>query len=151
MAAEKLTRGRLIQIIVLMTILISAFVWRTVTYTSSESDDGTNNGVKICHLDTTNCQYLLDDKNVDVQLLTKDLTAQTPIRLEITNIDVKPSAIVSGVSMNMGTVPIVFTQYNKNTWVGEFTVPKCTHNPMVWALDITAKSTTMSSQFTVSK
>ena len=40
MAAEKLTRGRLIQIIVLMTILISAFIWRTVTYTSPEGEDG---------------------------------------------------------------------------------------------------------------
>ena len=151
MAAEKLTRGRLIQIIVLMTILITAFIWRTVTYTSPEGEDDIKDGVKICQLDTTDCQYLLDDKNVDVQLLTKELSAQTPIRLQITNIDVKPSAIVSGVSMNMGTVPIVFTQHNKNTWVGEFTVPECTHNPMVWAIDIKAKHATMNSQFTVTK
>lgn len=151
MAAEKLTRGRLIQIIVLMIVLISAFIWRTVTYTSPKGEDGIKNGEKTCQLDTTNCHYLLDDKNVNLQLLTKDLSAQAPIRLQITNIDVKPSAIVSGVSMNMGTVPIVFTQHNKNTWVGEFTVPECTHNPMVWAIDIKAKHATMSSQFTVTK
>ncbi|PSV44650.1 hypothetical protein [Photobacterium sp. GB-36] len=151
MAAEKLTRGRLIQIIVLMTILISAFFWRTVTYTSPEGEDSLKDGVKICQLDTTNCQYLLDDKNVDVQLLTKKISAQVPILLQITNMDVKPSATASGVSMNMGTVPIMFTQHNKNTWVGEFTVPACTHNSMVWEIDITAKNTTMIAQFTVTK
>ncbi|MCG3863453.1 MULTISPECIES: hypothetical protein [unclassified Photobacterium] len=151
MAAEKLTRGRLIQIVVLMTILISAFIWRTVTYTNSEDEISVENRVKTCQLDTENCQYLIDNKNVNVQLLTKELSAQAPIRLQITNIDVKPLATVSGVSMNMGTVPIVFTQHNKNTWVGEFTVPACTHNTMVWGIDITAKNTTLSSQFTVTK
>jgi len=37
MAAEKLTKSRLIQIIVLMAVLISAFVWRTVTYEEVQS------------------------------------------------------------------------------------------------------------------
>lgn len=32
MAAQKLTRARLIQILVMMAILIAAFVWRTVNY-----------------------------------------------------------------------------------------------------------------------
>lgn len=30
MAAEKLTRGRFVQIIIMLTILIAAFIWRTV-------------------------------------------------------------------------------------------------------------------------
>ena len=34
MAAEKLTKQRLIQIVFMLTILIIAFVWRTVTYTN---------------------------------------------------------------------------------------------------------------------
>jgi hypothetical protein len=33
MAAEKLTRGRLAQIIVMLTLLVIAFFWRTVIYT----------------------------------------------------------------------------------------------------------------------
>ncbi|KGY10586.1 hypothetical protein [Vibrio sinaloensis] len=32
MAAEKLTRGRFVQIIIMLTILIAAFIWRTVDY-----------------------------------------------------------------------------------------------------------------------
>lgn len=34
MAAEKLTRARLIQIIIMMVVLVSAFIWRTLDYTS---------------------------------------------------------------------------------------------------------------------
>ncbi len=32
MAAEKLTRGRFVQIIIMLTILIAAFIWRTVDH-----------------------------------------------------------------------------------------------------------------------
>ncbi|NAW66072.1 hypothetical protein CAG70_18215 [Photobacterium halotolerans] len=34
MAAQKLTKARLIQILLLLAVLIAAFVWRTITYTS---------------------------------------------------------------------------------------------------------------------
>ncbi|OOF26510.1 hypothetical protein BZJ19_05135 [Salinivibrio proteolyticus] len=44
MAAEKLTKGRLAQILVMLTLLVSAFVWRTLFYspglTSIDCDDG---------------------------------------------------------------------------------------------------------------
>ncbi|MDB1123892.1 hypothetical protein [Vibrio algarum] len=42
MAAEKLTKGRLAQILFMMTILISAFTWRSLTHS--------NNDV-LCHLE----------------------------------------------------------------------------------------------------
>lgn len=32
MAAEKLTRGRFAQIIIMLTLLITAFIWRTMAY-----------------------------------------------------------------------------------------------------------------------
>jgi len=32
MAAQKLTKGRLVQIVLMMVVLIAAFTWRTVTY-----------------------------------------------------------------------------------------------------------------------
>ena len=37
MAAEKLTKQRLMQIVLMLTILIIAFVWRTVTYTDENT------------------------------------------------------------------------------------------------------------------
>ncbi|NVD06653.1 hypothetical protein FCU94_06970 [Vibrio sp. JPW-9-11-11] len=36
MAAEKLTRGRFVQIIIMLTLLVSAFIWRTVGHSSQE-------------------------------------------------------------------------------------------------------------------
>ncbi|WP_194435468.1 hypothetical protein [Vibrio fluminensis] len=32
MAAQKLTKGRFVQIIIMLTLLIVAFLWRTITY-----------------------------------------------------------------------------------------------------------------------
>ncbi|OAJ94445.1 hypothetical protein [Vibrio bivalvicida] len=36
MAAQKLTRGRFVQIIIMLTLLIAAFTWRTVTFTNAQ-------------------------------------------------------------------------------------------------------------------
>ncbi|MBC3616552.1 hypothetical protein H8R01_03530 [Vibrio metschnikovii] len=38
MPAEKLTKNKLIQIIVMLTILISAFTWRTITHYSTDKE-----------------------------------------------------------------------------------------------------------------
>ncbi|MBC5830135.1 hypothetical protein [Vibrio metschnikovii] len=38
MPAEKLTKNKLIQIIVMLTILISAFTWRTITHYSTNEE-----------------------------------------------------------------------------------------------------------------
>ncbi|WP_305815436.1 hypothetical protein [Photobacterium leiognathi] len=151
MAAEKLTRGRLIQILVLMTVLVSAFIWRTVTYNSPEQEVKVEDNAKTCSLDTQNCQYSLSNKTVELSLLTKELSAQAPIKLQVSNIDVKPVGVVSGVSMNMGTVPVVFTKQGDNTWIGEFTVPACTHNEMTWGADIKINDQPIKAQFVVKK
>ncbi|KJY82416.1 hypothetical protein TW81_13460 [Vibrio galatheae] len=37
MAAQKLTRGRFVQIIIMLTILIAAFIWRTVTFIGEQN------------------------------------------------------------------------------------------------------------------
>ncbi|UPQ86779.1 hypothetical protein [Vibrio sinaloensis] len=37
MAAEKLTRGRFVQIIIMLTLLVSAFFWRTIDHSSQQS------------------------------------------------------------------------------------------------------------------
>ncbi|MEL7422874.1 MAG: hypothetical protein AAFN81_07790 [Bacteroidota bacterium] len=37
MAAEKLTRGRFVQIIIMLTLLVGAFFWRTIDHSSQQS------------------------------------------------------------------------------------------------------------------
>ncbi|CAV18621.1 MULTISPECIES: hypothetical protein [Vibrio] len=55
MAAQKLTKGRLVQIIVMLVILIAAFTWRTVTY---DNDETVN-----CIISKP-CQITIDKHNV---------------------------------------------------------------------------------------
>ena len=147
MAAQKLTRGRLIQIIILMIILISAFIWRTITY---QANTITKIPLKVCSLNTGSCLFNINNKAVTVTLTPETLQAETRMTLYINNIDVNPSAIVSGVTMNMGVLPIIFTAQKKG-WQGEFTVPKCTQDNMTWAIDIKVNDKIYSVEFTVTK
>ncbi|MCD9552002.1 hypothetical protein [Photobacterium carnosum] len=145
MAAQKLTRGRLIQIIILMIILISAFVWRTVTYKSKTTVQRS-----VCNLNTGNCFFNINNKKIIVSLSQTKLQANTLVELYINPVDINPSASVSGVTMNMGILPIIFTQ-QKDGWVGKFTVPQSTHNKMTWNIDIKINQNIYSSEFTVTK
>ena len=147
MAAQKLTKGRLIQIIILMVVLITAFVWRTVTY---KAQSVIKNDTKICSLNTGNCLFNIENKPVTVTLLPTPPKAGMPLMLYIDNLQVDPGATVSGVSMNMGIFPIIFKP-QKGGWIGEFTIPQCIHDKMTWEINIKVDDNTYSSEFTVTK
>lgn len=53
MAAKKLTTGRLIQILVVMSILITAFIWKTMNYYSDDN-------VKQCFLTRSKYAIVID-------------------------------------------------------------------------------------------
>ncbi|WP_102412486.1 hypothetical protein [Vibrio cyclitrophicus] len=55
MAAQKLTKGRLVQIIVMLVILIAAFTWRTVTYDNYET---------VSCIISKPCEFGIDKHNV---------------------------------------------------------------------------------------
>ncbi|SBT15236.1 hypothetical protein [Vibrio celticus] len=57
MAAQKLTKGRLVQIIVMLVVLIAAFTWRTVTYDNNETVN--------CIVPKP-CKFGIDNHNVSV-------------------------------------------------------------------------------------
>ncbi|HIF9071714.1 TPA: hypothetical protein ACX6NS_000205 [Photobacterium damselae] len=147
MAAEKLTKGRLIQILVLMTVLIAAFTWRTVSY---ETHEQKSELAKECDLTVEPCLFDKDASGVLVTLSQKQPKAEAPLTVVIDNMSAKPTAIVEGVSMNMGTVPVIFEQ-KEDKWVGSFTVPACKHETMVWAIKITEGSFNITANFTVKK
>lgn len=60
MAAEKLTRGRLIQILIMMALLITAFTWRTVEFFQK-------NPMQSCELEIGECR--LSDPVITVQYI----------------------------------------------------------------------------------
>lgn len=147
MAAEKLTKGRFIQILFLMAVLITAFVWRTVTYESTSSTD-TN---KItCELTADKCISTDPKTAYDITLSPFPATANSELIIQFGNKDVKPSATVEGVKMYMGTIPVVFEK-TATGWQGRFSVPDCTHAEMQWAVTIQQGSKTTIATFMVKK
>ena len=65
MAAEKLTTGRLVQILVVMSVLITAFIWRTMNYSS-------NGTALICQISVGACSVSVDSESVDIHLLKQE-------------------------------------------------------------------------------
>ncbi|MGF1873135.1 hypothetical protein [Photobacterium indicum] len=147
MAAEKLTKSRLIQIIVLMAVLISAFVWRTVTYEEGQSAEQKTTH---CVISEEKCLIVEQSETADITLAPLPATAESPLVLQIGNIDVKPTGVVEGVDMFMGTIPVVFEQKGEY-WVGDFSVPACIHDEMDWKATITQGNQTTIATFTVKK
>lgn len=61
MAAEKLTTGRLIQILVVMTVLITAFIWRTLEHSDEKNKQE-------CLLVAGSCSVTVHGDTVDIKL-----------------------------------------------------------------------------------
>ncbi|GEM80618.1 hypothetical protein [Vibrio superstes] len=61
MAAEKLTKGRLIQIIVTFAVLIAAFTWRTIEHSDNKLTSETSCiAANSCHFEFNNSDYQLE-------------------------------------------------------------------------------------------
>ena len=68
MAAQKLTKGRLVQIFVMLVALIAAFTWRTVTY---DQDETINCIVsKPCQITIDKHNVLISDNNLGYLIKT---------------------------------------------------------------------------------
>ncbi|OLQ70021.1 hypothetical protein BIT28_10800 [Photobacterium proteolyticum] len=147
MAAEKLTKARLIQILILMAVLITAFVWRTVTYEENTSiDDSATN----CLITAEYCAVDGSNKKLGLSLNPYPVVANSEVTLRISNTNVKPVAKIEGVDMFMGTIPVIFEQQT-DYWVGTFSVPDCVHDTMEWAITVQQGSETIIAKFTVQK
>lgn len=61
MPAEKLTKNKLIQIIIMLVILLSAFIWRTITHINEEKNivekESTTENQTIDHKNNQSLQY----------------------------------------------------------------------------------------------
>lgn len=68
MAAEKLTRGRFVQIIIMLTLLISAFIWRTVVHTSQ---------ISVTCEETAECVFFVNNSRFFAQITSDELQIRT--------------------------------------------------------------------------
>ncbi|CZF78886.1 hypothetical protein GCE9029_01114 [Grimontia celer] len=69
MAAEKLTTGRLVQILVVMTVLIAAFIWRTLEHSESTS-------LQKCSVVAGSCSVSLRGETVEINFENQDDKSQ---------------------------------------------------------------------------
>ncbi|MFM2589933.1 hypothetical protein [Vibrio sp. TBV020] len=69
MAAEKLTRGRFVQIIIMLTLLVTVFIWRTVTFTDQQ--------IVECNL-KPNCSFSVKNEQFNAQKIEDKVVLQKP-------------------------------------------------------------------------
>ena len=149
MAAEKLTKARLIQILFLMTVLITAFIWRTISYKDTTE---TTHDTVVCLLSAGSCKIEGQEQG---ELLTISLTpypvkADTELVLHIGNTNVKPVATVEDIEMNMRAIPVPFEQQGNN-WLGKFSVPGGGGEKMPWRITIKSGEQDIIAKFMVEK
>lgn len=130
-----------------MAVLITAFVWRTVTYDDSTPID--ESAIQ-CDISEESCVVVGEEQVLGLSLTPFPVVANSEVVLRISNTNVKPIANVEGVDMYMGTIPVIFEQ-QKDDWVGKFTVPECIHDKMAWAIKVQQGSGTVIAMFTVTK
>lgn len=64
MAAQKLTRGRFVQIIIMLTLLLTAFFWRTVNHESIENIDCRLENECVFHIERSQFIATLNDDSI---------------------------------------------------------------------------------------
>ena len=68
MAAQKLTRGRFAQIIIMLTILVAAFIWRTVEHESS---------INVLCSHVRGCTFYVNETPFKVRISTDKMAIET--------------------------------------------------------------------------
>lgn len=68
MAAQKLTRGRFAQIIIMLTLLIAAFIWRTIEHESPIN--------AVCKR-ANDCVFYVNETRFDVHISSSQITLKT--------------------------------------------------------------------------
>ncbi|MCG9597459.1 hypothetical protein L1D15_12105 [Vibrio sp. Isolate25] len=70
MAAEKLTRSRFAQIIIMLSLLITAFIWRTLTYNEQRNVD--------CELKPS-CTFNVKNSSINASLEGSKVIVEQPV------------------------------------------------------------------------
>jgi len=110
MAAEKLTKHRLAQILITLSLLLVAFFWRTVTYEGMTTVE--------CDL-KTNCSLFVNDQKITVTKDNKDGTVIT-LQPTLTDWDLK----YDGEIVTSGDTTTLIPLHNNSATAGTLTINK---------------------------
>lgn len=132
---DRLTGPKLVQIIIVMTILVLAFLFRTYWY---EPDTGASEqeNIAFCDIYHKKCTMEQAGFSAEARLYAETLSAETPFTLEVQfsdpEVKVKRS-VLEGETMYMGTLPALLREESPGLWRGQALVGACTESRMRWA------------------
>ncbi|MFO6422175.1 hypothetical protein [Motilimonas sp. KMU-193] len=140
----KLELKRIIQILVVLSVLIAAFVYRTLTPNLTPSVTQTGQATQaqssnLCDFSQgCTAQVFATEIQIKAPAQTK-IIAETPIELELA---LAPGmqiskAYLKGKDMFMGTIPVIFNQQKQaDQYQGELLLGACITEKMIWQLTL---------------
>lgn len=132
---ERLTGPKLVQILLVLGILSSAFWLRT--YINDGGDTALEkDNVDFCDISHEKCRVEQGVFWAEAQLQADKLQPEAPFQLAVTLSDPDVKLIRSrleGETMYMGTLPALVSETTPGHWQGQALVGACTERSMVWA------------------
>ncbi|TEW53689.1 hypothetical protein E2R68_11060 [Psychromonas sp. RZ22] len=142
-----LTKSRLIQLLIMLSLLIGLFVWRTIDSSITEKVDNSDNKLALNIVDNV-CDFTKPCAfksvlgtfylSVDEGEIIPEEWFHLTLKSELNNWQVISAKII-GKSMFMGHIPVIFSPVNEKgiqqshakTMVGS-----CTEDKMLWQLEV---------------
>lgn len=147
----KLTRAKLIQIVIVLAILMAAFTYRTL-WQASDAGISPSTDIQICDLSHAACRLIQGDKVLTATASPRPIKAESPFVIRLDGLGKAPAkAWVEGRDMFMGRIPLEPRQ-EAGVWVVDAMVGACTEPAMVWQLVVeTEGETPLKIPFTVTR
>jgi len=139
-----LTKNRVVQLLIMLIVLVSLFMWRTMTIETEPQSP-----VDLTSIEPSTglleCDYLLpcevagDQGNFWLSVDNPPIKAEQWINFKLEShaqewrvIDAK----IVGKEMFMGRIPVTFTNLGKGIFSAKTLVGACTTSTMIWQLQI---------------
>ncbi len=141
MAAEKLTVARLFQLVFLLSVLIAAFTWRTVTYENPNTMSKDSESNISCDITKAACSFNIDNKKIVIDVQQRPIMQNAEMKLSISGINSKLDINATGVNMAMGRLKFSPLESKDGHYLYSAFLPKCKHNDMTWKFEIVNNDT----------
>jgi hypothetical protein len=144
---EMLTKGRLTQLLIMLSVLLGLFFWRTfdnenASLIEPEAQQQENMSMLRCDYQQP-CEFLTELGIFKLNIKDLPIKAEEWINFElhvpVQKMQVTEAKIV-GKTMFMGKIPVTFKQTAKQLFTAKSLVGACTTAQMVWSLEIMVKS-----------
>ncbi|MDO6527228.1 hypothetical protein Q4519_16235 [Motilimonas sp. 1_MG-2023] len=141
----KLELKRVIQIVFVLVVLISAFAYRTYQQSNQERNSPAmhqpSKESNLCDF-ARGCKVNLTKLNGVVTIQSEQdaqVLAETPLPLSLTlppGVSINKAVLV-GKDMFMGTIPVIFEAGQTNqSWQGELLLGACITDKMIWQMKL---------------